>query len=72
MRCRRNFFHRQKELNHISPPRFLYFFSFAFSFYLPHSHAKSKLGDRVTGLQGAGAKPPCSCSCSSWTSGTFS
>nr|DAW04214.1 MAG TPA: hypothetical protein [Caudoviricetes sp.] len=28
-------------------------FLFTFSFYLPRSRAKSKLGDMVTGLQGA-------------------
>nr|DAP53096.1 MAG TPA: hypothetical protein [Caudoviricetes sp.] len=53
-----------------------YLFTFALSFYffflVSRFRAKSKLGDRVTGLQGAGAKPPCSCSCSPWTSGTFS
>nr|DAI17979.1 MAG TPA: hypothetical protein [Caudoviricetes sp.] len=29
-------------------------------------------GDMVTGLQGARAKPPCSCSCTHGPSGTFS
>nr|DAU78750.1 MAG TPA: hypothetical protein [Caudoviricetes sp.] len=36
MRCCRNFFHRQKELNHFSPPLF-YTFLFKFLFYLFHS-----------------------------------
>nr|DAO26443.1 MAG TPA: Protein of unknown function (DUF1068) [Caudoviricetes sp.] len=48
-------------------------FTFLLFLFTYHAHApKFRVKDRVTGLHGGVLGPPCSCTCSSELSGTFS